>query len=121
VWTFFFELSVAIGVLVADRIGFRRDDDPLARLALVGALAGLAGLLVFPLYNVYSRQIESKADTYALGLTHDPASAVRSFVRSADRRFVLLCPSRLAVVYFWPSPPLGSRIAAATGRPDPCP
>ncbi len=121
VWTFFFVLSIAIGVLVADRIGFRRDDDPLARLALVGALAGVAGLLAFPLYNVYSRHIEEKADTYALGLTHDPTSAVRSYVRSADRRFVLLCPSRLATIYFWPTPPLGTRIAAATGRPDPCP
>jgi STE24 endopeptidase len=120
VWTFFFVLSIAIGVLVADRIGFRRDDDPLARLALVGALAGLAAMLVLPLYNVYSRHIEEKADAYALSLTHDPASAVRSYVRSADRRFVLLCPPRLVTMYFWPTPPLGTRIAAATGRPDPC-
>lgn len=120
VWTFFFVLAVAIGVLVADRIGFRRDDDPLARLALVCALTGVAGMLLFPLYNVYSRHIEEKADAYALSLTHDPASAVRSYVRSADRRFVQLCPSRLATIYFWPTPPIGTRIAAATGRPDPC-
>jgi len=120
VWTFFFVLSVALGVLVADRIRFRRDDDPLARLALVCALTGLAGMLLLPLYNVYSRHIEEKADAYALSLTHDPASAVRSYVRSADRRFVLLCPSRLATIYFWSTPPIGTRIAAATGRPDSC-
>jgi len=120
VWTLLFVFSIAAGVLVAEGIGFRGDDDPLARLALVMALAGVAGLLLFPVYNVYSRHIEEKADAYALSLTHDPASAVRSFVRSADRRFVVLCAPRLAILYFGPAPALGSRIASATGRPDPC-
>jgi Zn-dependent protease with chaperone function len=120
VWTFLFVLSIAAGVLVADRIGYRRDDDPLARLALVGALAGLAGLVAFPLYNLYSRHIEVKADAYALQLTHDPASAVRSFVRSADRRFVALCTPRWANIYFGPAKQLGTRIAIATHRHDPC-
>ena len=59
-------------------------------------------------------------DAYALSLTHDPASAVRSFVRAADRRFVLLCAPRAAILYFGTAPALGSRIASATGRPDPC-
>ena len=120
VWTVLFVLSVAAGVLVAERIGFRRDDDPLTRLALVGALAGLAGLLAFPAYNVYSRQIEDKADAYALHLTHDPASLVRALVRSADLRFVNLCGENWANFYFLTTPPLGTRIAEATGRPDPC-
>jgi STE24 endopeptidase len=120
VWTLLFVLAIAIGVLIADRIRFRRDDDPLARLALVGALAGVAGLAVYPIYNMYSRQIETKTDAYALSLTHDPASAVRAFVRAADRRFVTLCAPTLATVYFSQLPPLGSRIAAATDRPDPC-
>jgi STE24 endopeptidase len=120
VWTLLFVFSIAAGVLVAESIGFRGDDDPLARLALVCALAGCAGLLAFPVYNVYSRHIEEKADAYALSLTHDPASAVRSFVRAADRRFVMLCSPQAAIVYFGPAPALGSRIASATGRPDPC-
>jgi len=120
VWTFLFVLTVAAGVLLADRIGFRRDDDPLARLALVGALTGLAALVVYPMYNVYSRQIETKADAYALSLTQDPASAVRTFVRAADRRFVTLCAPAWATIYFSQLPPLGSRIASATNRPDPC-
>lgn len=120
VWTVLFVLSVAAGVLIAERIGFRRDDDPLTRLALVGALAGLAGLLAFPAYNVYSRQIEDKADAYALHLTHDPASLVRALVRSADLRFVNLCGENWANFYFLTTPPLGTRIAEATARPDPC-
>lgn len=120
VWTFLFVLSIAAGVLIADRIGFRRDDDPLARLALVGALAGAAGLVAFPLYNLYSRHIEAKADAYALQLTNDPASAVRSFVRSADRRFVALCSPRWANIYFGSTKPLGTRIAIASHHHDPC-
>ncbi len=120
VWTLLFLLSIAAGVLVAEGIVFRGDDDPLARIALVAALAGVAGLLAFPIYNLYSRQIETKADAYALSITHDPASAVRSFVRSADRRFALLCAPRAALLYFGPAPNLGTRIASATGRPDPC-
>lgn len=120
VWTFLFVLSIAAGVLVADRIGFRRDDDPLARLALVGALAGVAGLLAFPLYNLYSRHIEAKADSYALQLTQDPASAIRSFVRSADRRFVALCTPRWSNVYFGSTKPLATRIAIAAHKHDPC-
>ena len=120
VWTFLFVLSVAVAVLIADQIRFRRDDDPLARLALVGALAGLAALATYPLYNMYSRQIATKADAYALTLTQDPASAVRAFVRAADRRFVTLCTPGWATLYFSQLPQLGTRIAAATGRPDPC-
>ena len=120
VWTFLFVLSIAVGVLVADRIGFRHDDDPLARLALVGALAGAAGLVAFPLYNLYSRHIEAKADAYALQLTGDPASAVRSFVRSADRRFVALCAPRWSNIYFGSTKPLGTRIAIAAHKHDPC-
>jgi Zn-dependent protease with chaperone function len=115
-----FVLSVAVAVLIADQIRFRRDDDPLARLALVGALAGLAALATYPLYNMYSRQIATKADAYALTLTQDPASAVRAFVRAADRRFVTLCTPGWATLYFSQLPQLGTRIAAATGRPDPC-
>ena len=120
VWTLLFVFSIAAGVLVAEGIRFRGDDDPLARLALVLALTGVAGLLAFPVYNVYSRHIEEKADAYALSITHDPASAVRSFVRSADRRFAMVCSPRAAILYFGPAPALGSRSASATGRPDPC-
>jgi Zn-dependent protease with chaperone function len=112
--------SIAVGVLVTEGIRFRADDDPLARLALVVAFAGIAGLLAFPVYNVYARHIEEKADAYALSITHDPASAIRSYVRSADRRFAMLCAPRAAILYFAPAPALGSRIASAAGRPDPC-
>lgn len=120
VFAFLLVLSIAVGVLLTDRVRFRGDDDALSRLALVGALAGIAGLAAYPLYNGYSRHIERKADAFALELTHDPASAVRAFVRAADTRFVPFCTPRIVELYFSTEPSLGTRIASATGRRNPC-
>ena len=118
----FLVLTCAVTVLVADRIGFRSDDDPLARLALVGALLLVVALVVlFPLYNTYSRGVEARADQFALRTTGDPASGVRLFVRFADDNLSLVCPSRIVRAYLYDHPPIGSRIAAVRGTPDPCP
>jgi STE24 endopeptidase len=119
-WTFLFIFCIALGVVAADRVGFRRDDDPLARLAMALAFMGLAGLLVTPVYNGYSRALEARADAYGLALTGNRASAVRSFVRTADESLAPLCTSLPVKLFFYNSPPLGSRIAAVTGRADPC-
>jgi STE24 endopeptidase len=119
-WTFLFIFCTALAVVCADRVPFRRDDDPLTRLPLVFAFLGVFGLLVTPLYNAYSRNNESRADAYALELTGDRASAVRAYVRIADETLAPLCPSRAVRLYFFNSPPLGTRIAKAAGRRDPC-
>jgi Zn-dependent protease with chaperone function len=119
-WTFLFIFCTALAVVCADRVGFRRDDDPLARLSLVFAFLGLFGLAVTPLYNAYSRNNESRADAYAVALTHDRASAIRAYVRIADETLAPLCPARGVRLYFYNSPPLGTRIAKVAGRRDPC-
>ncbi|MBD5634044.1 MAG: M48 family metalloprotease [Candidatus Eremiobacteraeota bacterium] len=119
-WTFLLIFCTAVAVVCADRVGFRRDDDPLARLSLVFAFLGTLGLLVTPLYNAYSRNNESRADAYALALTNDRASAIRAYVRIADETLAPLCPSRAVRLYFYNSPPLGTRIAKVAGRRDPC-
>ncbi len=119
-WTSLFILCTALAVIIADRVTFRRDDDPLTRLSLVFAFMGLLGLAVTPIYNGYSRNLESRADSYALALTGDRASAVRAYVRIADETLAPLCPARIVRAYFYNSPPLGTRIAKAAGRPDPC-
>ncbi|MBD5656964.1 MAG: M48 family metalloprotease, partial [Candidatus Eremiobacteraeota bacterium] len=119
-WTFLFIFCTALAVLVADRVAFRRDDDPLARLSLVFGFLGSFGLLATPIYNGYSRNLESQADSYALALTHDRAAAVRAYVRIADETLAPLCPSRAVRLYFYNSPPLGTRIAKAARRSDPC-
>ncbi|GAC1444604.1 MAG: M48 family metallopeptidase [Vulcanimicrobiaceae bacterium] len=119
-WTSLFILCTALAVLAADRVGFRRDDDPLARLPLVFAFLGILGLVATPLYNAYSRTLEANADAFALALTGDRVSTVRVYVRIADETLAQLCPSRASRLYFYNSPPLGTRIAAATGHADPC-
>jgi STE24 endopeptidase len=119
-WTFLFISCTASGVVAADLVGFRRDDDPLARLGLVLAFMGIAGLVVTPIYNGYSRAIEAQADAYAVALTGDRASAVRAYVRTADEALAPLCASIPVELFFYNSPLLGSRIAAVTGRPNPC-
>ena len=119
-WTFLLMLCTALAVVIADRVGFRRDDDPLARLSLVFAVLGTLGLLATPIYNSYSRNLESRADSYALALAGDPASAVRAYVRLTDETLAPLCPSRITRIYFYNSPPLGTRIARAAGKTDPC-
>ncbi len=120
-WTFLFIFATALAVVIADRLGFRRDDDALARLSLVFAFMGIIGLALVPLYNAYSRNIESRADAYALTLTNDRASAIRAYVRIADDTLVPLCPSRATRLYFSNSPPLGTRIAKVGGHRNPCP
>ena len=116
-----FIFAAALAVLISDRIGFRRDDDPLARLALVGAFLGIAVLLFYPAYNAIERGIEWNTDRSALAAIDDPAAAVRLFVRRADDELVPLCGRRTVRWYFDSRPPLGSRIAAISHTSDPCP
>jgi Zn-dependent protease with chaperone function len=116
-----FVLAAALAVLVSDRIGFRRDDDALARLALVGTFLGIAVLLLYPIDNALERGIEWNADRIALGVLSSRADAVRLLVRRADDNLDALCGRRTVRWYFESRPPLGSRIAALAGTPDPCP
>ena len=116
-----FIVSVALAVLISDRIGFRRDDDAVSRLALVGAFLGAVCFLMYPLFNAYARGIEYRADEDARRRSADPAAAVRFLVRSADHDLILLCQRRSLSWYFADHPALGSRIAEMRGTEDPCP
>lgn len=118
--TLAFIIAIALGATIADRVGFRRDDDALSRLPLVTALMGVAALVLLPAYNAYARGIEARADRFAVALTGDPASAVRYYVRLADENLTPFCAPALERAYFLDFPPLGSRAAAALRRPDPC-
>lgn len=114
-------VTATLAVVLADRVAFRRDDDPLSRLALVTALLGIIGLVMFPVYNAYSRVVEARADSFGLALSGEHAAAVRAFVRFADEGLAPYCPPGLVRAYFYDHPPIGSRIAAVLGKPDPCP
>jgi Zn-dependent protease with chaperone function len=116
-----FVLSAAIAVLLSDRVGFRRDDDALSRLALVGTFLGCVLVVAYPIYNADARNVESRADRVALSATGDRAETVRTMVRWADDDLVPLCDRRSIRWYFDDRPPLGGRIAKTAGSADPCP
>jgi Zn-dependent protease with chaperone function len=126
-----FVFVVALAVLISDRIGFRRDDDAVSRLALVAAFLGGVALLMFPLYNAYARGIEYRADEDARHvLLASPgaspansraAPAIRFLVRRADHDLVPLCDRRSSSWYFADHPALASRMAEMRGTEDPCP
>ena len=119
--TTLFVVAAALAVLVSDRIGFRRDDDPLVRLALVGTCLGVTVLALLPAYNAIQRRIESQTDRLALQATRDPAAAARFFIRSANDSLIPICGRRTTRWYFDTRDPLGARVAAVTGESDPCP
>ncbi|MGH7715086.1 MAG: M48 family metalloprotease, partial [Vulcanimicrobiaceae bacterium] len=108
-------VAAALSVTLADRIGFRRDDDPLSRLALLGTFLGLAILLLLPVQAAYSRRLEARADHNAVATTADSAAAVRLMIRLANVDLLQVCPSPIIRRYFLSYPPIGSRIAAIRG------
>jgi Zn-dependent protease with chaperone function len=116
-----FVFSAAIAVLLSDRVGFRRDDDALSRLALVATVLGCVLVVAYPIYNADARNVETRADRVALSATGDRAETVRAMVRWANDDLVPLCDRRSIRWYFDDRPPLGGRIAATAGSADPCP
>lgn len=111
----------ALAVVIADRIGFRRDDDPLSRLALVGALMAITYVGAVPVRNAELRSYDIGADRYAVALTGDPAAAVRALVRSADQDMSEVCPGTLSTLFLATQPGVGQRVAAINGVPSGCP
>jgi Zn-dependent protease with chaperone function len=116
-----FVFSAAIAVLLSDRVGFRRDDDALSRLALVATFLGLVLIVTYPLYNAYARNLETRADHVSLAVLGDRVATVRAMVRYADDDYVPLCDRRSIRWYFDDRPALGGRIAETAGTADPCP
>jgi STE24 endopeptidase len=114
-------VSAAIAVLLTDRVGFRRDDDALSRLALVATFLGLMMIVTYPIFNAYARNVDRRADRETVAVVQDRAAIVRTFVRYADLDLVPLCDRRSVRWYFNDRPPLGERIAAVAGTADPCP
>ncbi len=113
-------LGIALAVFAADRWRFRRDDDEVSRLALVGALIGCAYLIVTPLYNVGARAMEGQAAVTAAASLDDRASAVRAAVRAADQGMLAICPGTFARLYFTDAPPAAALVSAYNGSAPSC-
>lgn len=110
----------ALAVVIADRIGFRRDDDPLSRLTIVGALLAIVYLVAVPVRNTALRSYDFDADRYAVATTGDPAEAVRALVRQSDQQMLEVCPDVLAAFFLDRQPGIGARVAAINHVPDAC-
>ncbi len=114
-------LGVALAVSIADRIRFRRDDDPVSRLVLVAALLACVYVVVAPIDNAILRGMSSNADRYAVALTDDRTAAVRAVVRATDQRLDEICPSITTRLFLESWPPAGERIAMLNGAASGCP
>ncbi len=111
----------AIAVVIADRFSFRRDDDPLSRLAIVGALLALVYLAAVPVRNAVQRSYDFADDDYAVAFTDDPAGAVRALIRDADQRMVEVCPQWSATLFLYTAPGIGARVTAINHVRSGCP
>ncbi|MBA3490308.1 MAG: M48 family metallopeptidase [Longispora sp.] len=94
------------------RAGVESITEPRA-LALLFAVAAIAGLFLAPFQNLVSRQIEARADDHALQLTDDPTGFA-----AMQRRLSLVNlgdpdPPRLEYLLFSSHPSAVERIAAA--------
>jgi STE24 endopeptidase len=86
--------------------------DPRA-VALVLALAAVAGLAAAPVQSLVSRRIEARADAHALSLTDDPATVEIMERRLATTNMADVDPPRLEYVMFATHPSVVERMAAA--------
>ncbi|WP_344078403.1 M48 family metallopeptidase [Luedemannella helvata] len=82
-------------------------------LALLLALAAIAGLVATPLQNAVSRLIEARADAHALAVTDDPATVEKMDGRLALKNLSDVDPNRLEYLMFASHPSTVERIAAA--------
>lgn len=94
------------------RAGVEAITDPRA-VALLMALAAMAGLAAAPLQSFVSRRIEARADAHALALTEDPTTVETMERRLATTNLADVDPPKLEYVMFASHPSVVERIAAA--------
>ncbi|HEY9086104.1 MAG TPA: hypothetical protein VIN40_09270 [Candidatus Tyrphobacter sp.] len=112
-------IAAALAVSLADRIRFRRDDDPISRITLVAALLCCIYIVAVPIDHAAVSSMQLRADQQAVAMTGDRASAIRAFVRAGDERIEQVCPSTLGRVLLYRTPSLGQD-AAAIGSQSGC-
>lgn len=73
----------------------------------------VANVVALPVQNYLSRRFEARADSIALRLTGDSATATRVFRRLAFANLADLRPPQLAVAVLYTHPPIPTRIRSA--------
>jgi STE24 endopeptidase len=94
------------------RVGADAVTDPRA-MAMLIALAALAGLASAPIQTLVSRRVEARADAHALALTEDPTTVEAMERRLAVKNLADVDPPRLEYLMFATHPSVVERIAAA--------
>ncbi|MGE5826987.1 MAG: M48 family metallopeptidase [Micromonosporaceae bacterium] len=94
------------------RAGVELVTDPRS-VALLLAMAALAGLVAAPVQSLVSRRIEARADAHALALTNDAATAEAMERRLAQTNLADVDPNRFEYFMFASHPSVVERIAAA--------
>ena len=82
-------------------------------IALLLAVAAIAGLVAGPAQNLVSRHIEARADTHALQLTDDPETFEQMQARLAQINIANVDPNPFEFVMFASHPSTVQRMAAA--------
>lgn len=113
-------VAAALAVVVADRVGFRRDDDPISRIALVGAFLAIVYVPATLLDHGIVASMQIRAARNAVAMTHDPVSALRAYVRSGDDRVEQVCAGGAGRLLLYRSASLG-QLAQAIGVRSGCP
>lgn len=108
-------ITMAASVGIADRITFRRDDDPLTRVLVATAIIALLALPAHMLFENYARADTLRIDTVALRQSGDLAEAVRALVRQADRDLDPLSLSLIDLAFAGENPPIAERISNLRG------
>lgn len=92
--------------------GFSSISD-VAALPLLMLIFGVVSLLLAPLTNSFSRQLEAAADGYALSLTDDPGSFISSMTKLTDQNLAEAQPSRWVELLLWDHPSYHRRVEHA--------
>jgi STE24 endopeptidase len=87
-------------------------------LPALGFSLSVASLLLTPLQLAYSRDLERRADAFALALTRSPDAFSSAMLKLAETNLADPTPSRLRVLLLYSHPSIAERIArAAASRP----
>jgi len=92
--------------------GFSSISD-IAGLPLLLAVFLLAGLILLPVQNGFSRFIEKQADIFALKTTGDNAAFISMIQRLGERNFSDFSPPKAVEFFLYEHPPISKRIKLA--------
>ena len=90
-----------------------RDIADIRSLPALGFSFSVASLLMTPLQLAYSRELERRADAYALALTRDPDAFTSAMLKLAEVNLADLTPSKLRIFLLYSHPSIAERIARA--------